>query len=63
LRYNKIGEPNKNCAGIPLNPTYYMRRGSETDSPLKKISIFAVSYPINIQPINDIIKLRAAINL
>jgi hypothetical protein len=33
LKRIKIGEPNKNCAYIPLNPTYGMRKGSETDSP------------------------------
>jgi hypothetical protein len=27
----KIDEPNKKCAGIPLNPTYNMCKGSEAD--------------------------------
>ena len=31
LRCIKIGEPNVNCAGIQLNPTYYMRKGTETN--------------------------------
>jgi hypothetical protein len=34
LRHIKIGEPNMNCAGIPLNPTYYIRKGSKPDSSL-----------------------------
>ena len=28
----KIGEPNKNYPGIPLNPTYYMRKGSDSST-------------------------------
>jgi hypothetical protein len=34
LRCIKIGEPNINCAYIPLNPTYYERKGSEVDTSL-----------------------------
>jgi hypothetical protein len=34
LRCIKIGEPNINSADIPLNPTYYIRKGSEVDTPL-----------------------------
>jgi hypothetical protein len=30
-----MGEPNINCAFIPLNPTYYMLKGSEVDTPPK----------------------------
>jgi hypothetical protein len=33
----KIGEPHINCADIPLNPTYTMRKGSEVGTPLEKL--------------------------
>ena len=33
LRHIKIGEPNVNCAYIPLNPTYYISKGGEVDTP------------------------------
>ncbi len=29
-----IGEPNMNCAYIPLNPTYYTRKDSEVGTSL-----------------------------
>jgi hypothetical protein len=40
LRQIKIGEPNKNCDGIPLNPTYWVRKGSGTDSLLGNLGTF-----------------------
>ena len=29
LRHIKIGEPNVNCAYIPLNPTFYIRKATK----------------------------------
>jgi hypothetical protein len=33
-----MGEPNINCAFIPLNPTYYMLKGNEVETPPKNFS-------------------------